>query len=114
MLATVHEEYCEDDVDSEWEDFDRLMEEYRLRRRNIPASPLLSSVRHYDHRRAQEQAFYPCPPPQPSELIEDLDYVQTVVSLGTADDERCQGDKGATAVFRPVLLCCLFNDTGSS
>lgn len=82
MLATVHEEYCEDDVDSEWEDFDRLMEEYRLRRRNIPASPLLSSVRHYDHRRAQEQVFYPCPPPQPSELIEDLDYVQTVVSLG--------------------------------
>jgi hypothetical protein len=80
MLATVHEEYDEDDVDSEWEDFDRLMEEYRLRRRNMPASPLLSSVRHYDHRRAQEQAFYPCPPPQPSELMEDMDYVQTVVS----------------------------------
>jgi hypothetical protein len=92
MLATVHEEYCEDDVDSEWEGFDRLMEEYRLRRRNIPASPLLSSVRHYGHRRAQEQVFYPCPPPQPSELIEDFDYVQTVVSLGErARCGLCQG-----------------------
>ncbi|PSN46234.1 hypothetical protein C0J52_11392 [Blattella germanica] len=76
MLPTVHEEFCEDDIDSEWEDFDRLVEEYRVRRRNVPVSPLMAS-RHYDHRKAQEQAFYPCPPPQQEE---DLDYVQTVVS----------------------------------
>ncbi|GFG36827.1 hypothetical protein Cfor_08654 [Coptotermes formosanus] len=79
MLATVHEECCDDDVDSEWEDFDRLVEKYRLRHRNVPASPLLNTVRHYDHRRAQEQVFYPCPPPQPSELMDDLDYVHTVM-----------------------------------
>ena len=76
MLPTVHEEFCEDDIDSEWEDFDRLVEEYRVRKRNVPVSPLMPS-RHYDHRKAQEQAFYPCPPPQADE---DMDYVQTVVS----------------------------------
>ena len=91
MLATVHEECCEDDVDSEWEDFDRLVEKYRLRHRNVPASPLLNTVRRYDHRREQAQVFYPCPPPQPSELMDDLDYVHTVVSLVPCDDISMDG-----------------------
>jgi hypothetical protein len=39
--------------------------------------------------------FYPCPPPQPSDLIEDLDYVQTMVSVG-----GCVDPSGASASGR--------------
>jgi hypothetical protein len=62
----------------------------------VCSSDLLSSVRHYDHRRAQEQAFYPCPPPQASDLIEDFDYVQTVVSIGVLG--HCQRGAGLLGV----------------
>lgn len=60
-LSPVHEE--SDDVleDAEWEDFDRLLSEHKVRRRNVlPGSPEL--VRRYLPPR-HESAFYPCPPP---------------------------------------------------
>ncbi|XP_046673278.1 chloride channel protein 2 isoform X1 [Homalodisca vitripennis] len=57
-LSPVEEEV--DGVeDAEWDDFDRLLAEYKVRRRNVPPSPVLT--RRYLEQR-QESAFYPCPP----------------------------------------------------
>lgn len=54
--------------DAEWDDFDRLLTEYKLRRRAVPTSPLLS-------RRYLEQqelsGFYPCPPPSQAPVLLD-------------------------------------------
>lgn len=64
-LSPVQEEYSgmnDVDVDllDDWDDFDRLLSEYNVRRRNIPQSPLLA------RRFAAEEplsTFYPCPAP---------------------------------------------------
>lgn len=59
----------EEDYDSEWEDFDRLVAEYNLRKRKVLASPIFQR-RHVDdlcesapdQKNGQQTAFYPCPP----------------------------------------------------
>lgn len=60
----------EDDLDDEWEDFDRLVAEYNLRKRKVLASPIFQR-RHVDDLNdtstgnkdiLQQTAFYPCPP----------------------------------------------------
>ena len=59
----------EDDLDAEWEDFNRLMAEYNLRKRKVLASPIFQR-RHEDLRESRfenndnrpQTAFYPCPP----------------------------------------------------
>ncbi|XP_049954141.1 chloride channel protein 2 isoform X1 [Schistocerca serialis cubense] len=77
-LPTVPEEYGEeDDIDSEWEDFDRLMNEYKMRRHNLEDSTMKDMKQR--NRKMHQQAFYPCPAPLPAELMEDFDYVHTVM-----------------------------------
>ncbi|KAI5713177.1 hypothetical protein M8J75_014240 [Diaphorina citri] len=49
-------------LDTEWEDFDKLMTEYKRRRMHVTASPLLHR-RHSSKHQTQSQSFYPCPPP---------------------------------------------------
>ncbi|XP_052120753.1 chloride channel protein 2 isoform X1 [Frankliniella occidentalis] len=74
-------------VDSEWADFDRLLTEYRLRRRiNTAPSPLVSRRDLHEligdsraGRGKVSQAFYPCPPPAPGTDPDDMDYVQTAM-----------------------------------
>lgn len=77
------QELDDEEIDSEWDDFDRLLSEYKVRRRNVPQSPLLSR-RQFDeyYKQSQEPAsFYPCPPPAAtSEILDPFDYVQTAVS----------------------------------
>ncbi|XP_075233204.1 chloride channel protein 2 isoform X2 [Lycorma delicatula] len=81
-LSPVQEELDDEEVDSEWDDFDRLLTEYKVRRRNIPQSPLLSR-RHFDayYNQSQEPAsFYPCPPPAAAaDILDPFDYVQTAM-----------------------------------
>lgn len=74
-LSPVHEEAEED---AEWDDFDRLLTEYKVRRRNVllPSSPELA--RRYMAPQ-QESAFYPCPPPSaPQDPLDPYsEYVAT-------------------------------------
>lgn len=60
----------EEDLDSEWEDFDRLVADYNTKKRKVLASPIFQR-RHVDDLREpgletkhhpQQTAFYPCPP----------------------------------------------------
>lgn len=77
----------EEDVDTEWEDFDRLVAEYNTRKRKVLASPVFQR-RHVDDLRepasgarhqSQQTAFYPCPPP--SNVNDDfLSYEDLAVS----------------------------------
>lgn len=83
-------------VDSEWADFDRLLTEYRLRRRHNAAtcpSPLVLRRDLQDlmgkggglGKGRVSQAFYPCPPPSAGLEPDDMDYVQTAVSVAWHD-----------------------------
>lgn len=82
-------------VDSEWADFDRLLTEYRLRRRlNTAPSPLVSRRDLHElmgdargGRAKVSQAFYPCPPTAAVDP-DDMDYVQTAVRIRS---ERSRG-----------------------
>ena len=78
----------EDDSDAEWEDFNRLMTEYNLRKRKVLASPVFQR-RHVDDLQESrfdgtdnrpQTAFYPCPP---SAGINDevLPFAETAVSV---------------------------------
>lgn len=77
-------------VDSEWADFDRLLTEYRLRRRINTGSPSPLVSRRDLHELMGEgrprgkvsQAFYPCPAPAAGTDPDDMDYVHTAVRRG--------------------------------
>ncbi len=74
----------EDDLDAEWEDFDKLMAEYNVRKRKVFASPIFQR-RHVDDlcevntnpQDRHQTAFYPCPPP--SGVADDY-YAEAPVS----------------------------------
>ncbi|XKL60131.1 hypothetical protein PGB90_001147 [Kerria lacca] len=74
----------EEDYDSEWEDFDRLVAEYNLRKRKVLASPIFQR-RHVDdlcesapdQKNGQQTAFYPCPP----QFSDIDDYPNTNVQM---------------------------------
>lgn len=77
------EQHSEEDLDSEWDDFNRLMTEYKLRHSKMhPPSPLLG-LEYSSRRKVQEQAsFYPCPPPAMEEdKDEPFDYISTAVRM---------------------------------
>lgn len=48
-------------LDTEWEDFDKLMTEHKRRRMHVSASPV--PTRRHSTRQKRSQSFYPCPPP---------------------------------------------------
>ncbi|KAK6641645.1 hypothetical protein RUM44_013360 [Polyplax serrata] len=90
-LPPLSAEYqYEEDVDSEWEDFNRLMTEYRLRHgRMVPqASSLLNLKYAAPARKAHAQtSFYPCPPSALEDEKDDpLDYIGTAVRI---DHKSC-------------------------
>lgn len=81
-LPAVAEEYqSEEDLDSEWDDFNKLMTEYRLRHTKMHSPSPLLGLEYAAKRKAQEQtSFYPCPPPSMDEdKDEPFDYISTAV-----------------------------------
>lgn len=74
-------------MDAEWEDFDRLVNEYNLRKKKVLASPIFQrrhvedlcdiSAGKDDDR--QQTAFYPCPPP--TEAVYDYISNNAAVSV---------------------------------
>ncbi|XP_018904088.2 chloride channel protein 2 isoform X2 [Bemisia tabaci] len=72
----------DNDVDSEWDDFDRLMSEYKVRQRSVNPSPVLRHRdRHIDEYYSNQQrgqSFYPCPAPEPN-FDYPIDYIQTAM-----------------------------------
>lgn len=115
-LPSVSEEYqYEEDLDSEWDDFNRLMNEYRLRhgKMNTP-SPLLG-LEYAPRRRAEEQtSFYPCPPSFMDEEKDDLlDYTSTAVSI-TSSSGVCLEPPKCIQILLSLfdLWRCLFERIG--
>lgn len=83
-LPPLSAEYeYEEDVDSEWEDFNRLMTEYRLRHGKMNPQNSLLGMNYAPTMKAHEQtSFYPCPPPVGEEDKDDpLDYIGTTVRI---------------------------------
>ena len=82
-LPPLSAEYqYEEDLDSEWEDFNRLLTEYRLGNGRIrPQTSSFLDLEYPTTRKAHEQtSFYPCPPSAPEDEKDDpLDYIGTTV-----------------------------------
>lgn len=84
-LPPLSAEYqYEEDLDSEWEDFNRLMTEYRLRHgRMHPQSSSFLGLDYAPARKAHEQtSFYPCPPSAVEDEKDDpLNYIGSAVRI---------------------------------
>ena len=90
-LPAVSEDFqSEEDLDSEWDDFNRLMTEYKLRHGNMRTPSPLLGLEYSARKKVQEQtSFYPCPPPSADEeKDEPFDYISTAVSRRSLREKK--------------------------
>lgn len=96
-LSAMAEDVPDEELDAEWEDFQRLLTEYKLRHKQSPMLDLDWSAKP----KAKVQAsFYPCPAPVEEEKELDIDVIKSV-RLRTSCRMACY--------FQLIWIFCCFS-----